>query len=243
MIECKQAIILAAGRGSRMKNHTANKPKCMVEIGGKPLLSWQMEALQLGGVEKIIIITGYCAEAFNQIHCSRVHNDKWQTTNMVSSLLCASEFFKEPTIISYSDIIYSSDCVTQLQSCDMDINIVYDKNWLKLWNMRFDNPLDDAETFKIDHNSRIMEIGQKAADTSQIQGQYTGLMKFSPKGFKWVLDWSLHCNDDLASYDMTMMLQDLIVAGYPVTGYPVIGSWCEVDSSKDLKVAEILFKD
>ena len=57
-----KAIILAAGRGSRLKNLTDERPKCLVELHGKALLDWQLEALREAGIKKIGIVTGYKRE-------------------------------------------------------------------------------------------------------------------------------------------------------------------------------------
>ena len=46
-----KAIILAAGRGSRLLSLTEDRPKCLVEAGGKPLLAWQIEALRGAGIQ------------------------------------------------------------------------------------------------------------------------------------------------------------------------------------------------
>ena len=54
-----KTIILAAGRGSRMGNLTDEKPKCLLEVFGKPLIEHQIEALTKGGIEDIAIVTGY----------------------------------------------------------------------------------------------------------------------------------------------------------------------------------------
>jgi len=54
-----KAIILAAGRGSRMKNLTDERPKCLVELRGNPLLDWQLAALLEAGIDRIAIDTGY----------------------------------------------------------------------------------------------------------------------------------------------------------------------------------------
>ena len=53
------SIVLAAGRGSRMDNLTRDKPKCMVELAGKTLLEWQINAMMVSGVENILVVTGY----------------------------------------------------------------------------------------------------------------------------------------------------------------------------------------
>ena len=54
-----KGIILAAGRGSRMKNLTSTKPKCMIKINGKMLIEYQIEALSSAGINEIGIVTGY----------------------------------------------------------------------------------------------------------------------------------------------------------------------------------------
>ena len=63
------------------------------------------------------------------------------------------------------------------------ITISYDRNWKNLWKKRFSDPLVDAETFKIDRNKKILEIGKKTNKYIDIQGQYMGLIKFNPKGW------------------------------------------------------------
>ena len=57
-----KAIILAAGRGSRMQNLTQKQPKCLVNLRGKALLDWQLEALRAAGISEIAIVTGYKRE-------------------------------------------------------------------------------------------------------------------------------------------------------------------------------------
>ena len=57
-----KAIILAAGRGSRMKHLTDEKPKCLAKLGGKLLIEWQLEALSAAGINEIAIVTGYKKE-------------------------------------------------------------------------------------------------------------------------------------------------------------------------------------
>ena len=60
-----KANILAAGRGSRMKHLTDERPKCLIEFNGKPLLEWQLEAIRAAGIDEIGIITGYKREMLN----------------------------------------------------------------------------------------------------------------------------------------------------------------------------------
>jgi len=57
-----KAIILAAGRGSRMGGATADQPKCLTPLHGRTLLDWQVEALRDAGIESIALVRGYMGE-------------------------------------------------------------------------------------------------------------------------------------------------------------------------------------
>ncbi len=173
--EAPKAIILAAGRGSRMKRLTAKKPKCLVMLKGKPLIEWQLNALRKGGIQDIALVSGYQAKKLQPFNLKTFNNPRWKKTNMVSSLMCADKWLSRYTcIISYSDIVYSEQAVKSLLKSKGNVSISYDKNWFNLWKKRFNNPLDDAETFKI-KNGVLLEIGNKTDKFENIEGQYMGL--------------------------------------------------------------------
>jgi len=154
-----KAIILAAGRGSRMKALTENKPKCLIDVKGKPLIEWQISALREAGINEIAIVTGYKSEMLNSYRLKKFHNPKWAETQMVSSLMCASEWLEhEDCVVSYSDIFYESQAIRLLIECGSEICITYDPNWETLWKQRFEDPLSDAETFRIDSESFLLEM-------------------------------------------------------------------------------------
>jgi len=145
-----KGIILAAGRGSRMGRLTEHLPKCLTKVNGMPLLEHQIAALQDAGIHEIALVTGYKAECLKNYGTHQFYNDKWEKTNMVYSLYCAQEWLEEsPCIISYSDILYESQIIKELMKAEGAAVIAYDPNWLELWSKRFDNPLDDAETFRM----------------------------------------------------------------------------------------------
>ena len=57
----KRAIILSAGQGKRLLPLTEARPKCLVELGGRSLLAWQLTHLQAAGVEEVVVVTGFGA--------------------------------------------------------------------------------------------------------------------------------------------------------------------------------------
>ncbi|WP_417513123.1 NTP transferase domain-containing protein [Minwuia sp.] len=231
-----RAIILAAGRGSRMQGLTSDKPKCLVELRGKPLLHRQMDSLKASGIDEIGIVTGYQREQLAAYGLHEFVNEAWQTTNMVASLVRASEWLEQDAcIVSYSDIFYEPEAPDLLQKSDADIAVTYDPDWLEIWSKRFEDPLDDAETFRLD-GDRIVEIGRKPDTVSEVEGQYMGLLRFSPAGWAEVRRiFDGLPADRAAKLDMTSLLQAIIDAGrVPVTGIAYRGEWGEVDSGEDL---------
>jgi len=233
-----KAIILAAGRGSRMKNLTDDKPKCLVKLHQKPLLERQLESLRKSGINEIAIVTGYKHEMLSSYNLVEFHNPYWDSTQMVASLACANEWLeKDPCIVSYGDIFYDKIAAESLIQSNANIAITYDPNWLKLWEGRFGDPLIDAETFRINKNGILLEIGNKPKLISQVQGQYMGLLRFTPNG------WSEFQNirnsiplKEINSLDMTKTLQMFLQKSLmPIHTIPYNGKWGEVDSETDLQ--------
>lgn len=234
-----KAIILAAGRGSRMKNLTAEKPKCLVELRGKALLDWQLEALRAAGIREIAIVTGYKQELLANRGLVEFHNGRWAETNMVSSLACADEWLQaEPCIVSYSDIFYDASAVTALMECSALLAVTYDPNWRELWESRFGDPLLDAETFRIKADGTLAEIGNKPRSVEEVEGQYMGLLRYTPEGWGEVVRIRAGLSqDERDKMHMTGTLQMVIEAGrLPISTVSYTGEWGEVDNMEDLRL-------
>lgn len=234
-----KAIILAAGRGSRMKSLTDERPKCLVELRGKPLLEWQLESLRAAGISDIAVVTGYKRELLAERGLSEFHNPRWAETNMVSSLACAESWLQgQPCIVSYSDIFYSPVAVQSLINSDAALAVTYDPNWLQLWTERFGDPLLDAETFRLTAAHTLAEIGNKPQSVDDVQGQYMGLLRFTPEGWAEVVRLRAELSPQQRdSMHMTNTLQRVIDAGrVPIEAVAYTGEWGEVDSSEDLSV-------
>lgn len=232
-----KAIILAAGRGSRMQGLTKERPKCLTEVRGKSLLDWQIDALKKAGITEIALVTGYKRELLNSRDLVEFHNSRWAETNMVSSLACADSWLQtESCIVSYSDIFYNSAIIDSMKACEAPLVVAYDPNWLNLWSQRFGDPLLDAETFRLTSDNILIEIGNKPECVEDIQGQYMGLLLFTPEGWKELLRIQSGLTPAQSDkIDMTGILQMIITAGrLPIEAIPYVGVWGEIDSEKDL---------
>lgn len=233
--EAKRSLILAAGRGSRMKAATADKPKCLVELAGCTLLDWQLDALDAGGAGAACLVGGYLAEKLEGRGPEVVLNPRWEETNMVRSLQCAAPLLHEaPTVVGYADIVYHPDCVAALRRTPGDVVLCADLDWQSLWSLRFEDPLEDAETF-LHEDRRLTEIGGRPRGFHQIMAQYMGLIKLTPKGFAAVEEALAGLEPGAVDrLDVTALLRLMLARGQEIRLVFTHGRWCETDSESDL---------
>ena len=244
-----RALILAAGQGKRLGKASKNQPKCLVELFGKPIITKQLEVLNSNNIEDINIVTGYKSNLLDNLNLKTYHNKDFEKTNMVFSMFQASDLFdsnETDLIVAYGDIIYEKSNLDKLINSKSSVSIMIDLNWKKLWSKRFNNPLDDAETMKFDNNLNIVELGKKTDSYSDIQGQYTGLIKFDKNYLKKIKDVYIEIqNSNLIDYKnmyMTDFIQLLINKNFKVTASLVSGGWLEIDTKKDIDCYQDLYK-
>lgn len=236
-----RAIILAAGRGSRMETLTRDRPKCLVEVRGKMLLHRQLQALRAAGMDEIAVVTGYRREMVAMTGLVEFHNARWAATNMVASLECAKQWLDEgPCVVSYSDIFYANSAIESLLCCSAPLAITYDPHWRALWERRFADPLGDAESFRLNADGTLADIGGRPASLDDVEGQYMGLLRFEPSGWREVM----RIREILSPMErdrmhMTATLQRVITSNrIAIAAVPYFGEWGEVDSLRDLAVYE-----
>lgn len=247
-----RAIILAAGRGSRLHPYTEDCPKCLTILGGETLIGRQLSVLRACGIEDITIVTGYRAEMLCLPDTTQVMNKAWETTNMVESLFAADDLFGSDLIVSYSDIVYEPRVLRALLDSSKDISVVVDKGWRSYWEFRFDDPLSDAESLRINTQGEITNIGNKVTDIEEIEAQYIGLMRFKHSGIKTLRSarQSMQENDrpwkhsrSFVNAYMTDLLMEVILTGGKITSVPVQSGWLEIDTVTDYESAEARFVD
>ena len=238
-----RAVILAAGRGSRLNRLTRDRPKPLVTLEGKTLLEWQVASLRAAGVSEIAVVRGYRGEMIDHPGLAYLENAEWARTNIVHSLRCADEWLKTSIcIVSYGDIVYHPSLVSTLVDTTGEIVVAYDVLWESLWRQRFEVPAKDAEAFRIE-NGWIQEIGGTVGSLDPVEGQYLGLFKLTPGGWSTVRGVLSLAEDAVArNLDVTALLGRLIRKGIKVRGTPIQGRWCEVDHVTDLRLYERMIR-
>ena len=109
MTQIKQAIILAAGQGRRLLPYTKDRPKCLLDVGGKTILEHQVEALLSQRVERITVVTGYLSHKVRQVLGQRVQyieNPHYGATSSMYSLWLARDIATAGCLILNSDVLF-----------------------------------------------------------------------------------------------------------------------------------------
>lgn len=248
-----KVIILAAGQGTRLRPYTDHRPKCMVELAGISLLHRQLAVLRAGGIADcdIALIGGYRQDQLLADGIRQFTNPRFDQTNMVGTLFCAESFIQpdEDLLICYGDIVYEPEVLSAILKGQGDITLAADLEWKRLWSLRMDNPLADAETFKMEQG-RVIELGKKPKDYDEVQAQYMGLIRVSSTRVQALVDF-YHALDRQATYDgkdfdnmyMTSLIQALIDANWDVRPALVENCWIEVDSASELELYQKLYEE
>lgn len=237
-----KAILLAAGRGSRLGSLTDEKPKALVQLNGLPLVRRAVDTLRAGGISQVGIVGGYKAEMLAPFADRMFINAEWNTTGIFQSLRCARDWLDaEPCLVSYGDIFYSPRLVSAMIKSTQEVDLAYDPNAVALWKHRFANPLDDMERFSVAED-RITVIGGTAATVQDIEGQYMGLFRLTPRSWQLLLNMREGLPvERRASIDMTSLFSLLIQSGTAIGGTPTSDPWGEIDCPSDVRLYERLY--
>lgn len=250
-----QAIILAAGQGTRLKKYTENLPKGMLEFAGKTVIERQIELYRKCGIEKIIAVTGFAADKIQYPGVSYYHNADYAVTNMVESFLTARERFSEDVILSYSDVLFSEKMLLEMMRNQDDFAVAVDKNWELYWKKRYGRADIDTESLCIDEQGHIRSLGLENPPLEEIDARYVGLLKFTVSGLKKILEiwdrdyevyqdrsWKQSGKKIRQAY-MTDLLQALIEDGAVVQAVEFQNGWIEFDTNEDYENACQWLKD
>jgi choline kinase len=234
-----RGVILAAGRGRRLRPLSDRVPKCLVSLGGRALLDWQLDAMHAARIHEIAVVRGYRARQVRRPDVVAFANPDWRRSAMVTSLVAARAWLRAgPCVVSYGDIVYHPRALEALIRVRADVAIVYDVAWRALWTARFARPESDAESLRVECG-RVTAIGDRIRNLRDADGQYIGLVRFTPRGWRRTEGVLARLQGAaLRALEMTHLLARLVEDGVRVGAVPIRGCWCEVDAPGDVALYE-----
>jgi choline kinase len=246
-----KAIVIGAGRGSRLGPKTEAIPKTLVEVMGRPMLDFILDALALGGIARkdVVFISGYAEAAVRERYPELlyVRNTGWRDNNILLSLLTAREHLEEGFVSTYADIVYEADIVRQLLESPHAITLGCDVRWRRRYVNRSQHPESDAEKLRAE-GERVVEIGRRIP-SERATGEFIGVMKLTKHGaseFLSAFDTAERAHAGTVWREgrtfekayLIDLLQSMLESGTPMHRVDTPGGYMELDTLEDLAHAE-----
>ena len=255
---CNQAVIVAAGRGRRLGGSTSTIPKCMVEVGGRPILHWQLRALAASGIDDIVIVRGYLGDRIDagSARVRFVDNPEWERNNILASLMYAASELAGGFYFSYCDIVYAPAAVAGLaraaETSGVAASLVIDRRWADTYQGRDLHPVAEAELALVEEvagHRRVVQVGKQAVPAKRAAGEFIGLAHFSAAGADaltaiWQsalagpgLEAPFGRARTLRQAYLTDALNAMAGQGAGLAPVFIDGRWREIDTQQDLAAA------
>jgi L-glutamine-phosphate cytidylyltransferase len=233
------ALIMAAGRGSRLADETDGRPKSLVDLGGISPLELQLDLLASRDVSRLIVVTGYERHQLESAVLARVRpriatefvwNPFWSVTNVIGSAWLARERLADDFVYLHADTVFEPSILDDLLASDAPAALPIDLRECEPEQMKA--ALD---------GDRVVQLSKDlpAADTS---GEFIGVGLFRAGAVAYVvegMDAELAAGG-LGSY-FEAALNRAIAAGLEVRSIPTAGrAWTEIDFPADLALARSL---
>jgi len=225
-----QAVILAAGSGSRLTWVSNGLPKCLLPLGEQTLIEHQLEALSDAGIGQVLIVVGYKADEVKKVignRASYIENDRYAQTNSLYSLWLASEWVNGPFVLMNSDVLFHPDILHRLLAKKGNA-LAYDST----------SAAGQEQTKVALREEKVIDLG-KDLPAELARGESLGLLCFDAEGSKALFARvkALIQNGSEKSWVMEAVrstCSSISIRGVNVAGLP----WAEIDFPYDLNRAQ-----
>jgi phosphoenolpyruvate phosphomutase len=239
----RAAVVLAASRGRGLEALTADCPKVMLPIAGKPLLRWLIDGFKKANINDITVVGGYRVDAIDAAGIKLVVNERHAQTGELASLACAIDALDSDAVISYGDILFRSYVLRDLIDAKADFSVVVDSlrtgiNNRTVRDFAYCSRADDRGLFGTPVLlSRI--AGAAGPVGSEAHGRWIGMLNVSRRGLEKLktLLGELRTRADFDTLDMPALINALIAQGAAVEVIYVHGHWRGVNDLDELRHA------
>ena len=236
----RSAIVLAASRGKGLEAITADRPKVMLPIAGKPLLRWLVDGFKKESINDITVVGGYRADAIDTAGIKMVVNERFAETGELASLACAMDAIESDTVISYGDLLFRSYVLRDLVESKAEFSVVVDSLMSGNSNhtvrdFAFCSRGDDRGLFG---KPVLLNRVANTAD-GEPNGRWIGVLNASQAGVVRLKAQLaiLRQRPDFERLDMPALLNALIADGAAIEVLYVHGHWRGVNDLDDLRRA------
>ena len=236
-----KAVMLAAGVSSRLQPLTANTPKCLLDVAGKPILQRTIDNILANNIKDIIIVTGYLqhqvkdfvSSTYPGLEVTYIYNELYTSTNNIYSLWLTKEHIAgNDMLLMDSDIIFDKEIIAELLK----------SNYANCLALKKHNVHDEEIKVKADANGRVLEIG-KEVKLSEAIGESIGIEKFGKEAIHTlftILDRKMLVDKKVNQF-YEAAFEEMVQTGTDIFIVDTTGNICmEIDTLSDLETAREL---
>lgn len=221
-----KAIILAAGRSSRLYPITLEKPKCLLELGGKPIIQWQIETLRKIGISDIVVVVGYKKEVImDQVGDEvryRTYED-FSKTNNLHTLHHVRDELDQDCLILFSDILADLPVLEKVSKTQNNFTLLVNTRQVR----------DDTIRI-VKQGGGISRVGSHLS-VEESDGNFLGICKLSKKGGGMLSTQMKKMVHGHHSDYFTLAIDQLAIKDIPIFAVELGNyTWIEVDTENDL---------
>ncbi len=230
MTKIDKAVLLAAGRGKRMRELTIDLPKPMIEVRGKPVLQYIVEGLRDAGVREFLIIVGYRAESVQNFFGdgSRYKINLQYATQAVQDgtgrvVNLARNFAGDtPFVLGYGDILLDPENYKRVIDLPDDVEAII--------TVTRGEDVSKGGAVVLNEKFELVDLREKSESWSAISDgpapfYNAGLYAFRPSIFEFAAKLK---PSPRGEYELTDAIRDLAQSGKKVKGLELIGEWADV---------------
>lgn len=168
-----KALLLAAGRGTRISRYLAGNPKCTVDIGGDKLICYTVDMLHRKGIDEIGIVLGYRANVIEETLAGKdvkfFYNPFYDVTNSIASAWFAKDFLAEAddTLIMNADVYLEEALMDKILEC-RESPVMF-----------ADSTRKEEADYKFKYTNGVLEKYGKELTGDDVTGEYVGIGRFS----------------------------------------------------------------
>ena len=248
-----RAVVLAAARGHELGELTAELPKAMLDVAGKPLLAHIAATYRSAGISDITVVRGYGKDRVTLPGLAMVDNDAFAETAEVASLACAMAdgAGDGPLVISYGDVLFRRHLLDMLADALVDTEdttlaaIAVDTAWQESRNRGHGRRPDFVTGSRpYGRGATIDEVtllAMACEPGERVDGEWTGLARFTAAGAERLAEtlgaWRAEDPQSLASAHMNELFNRLVADGGSIRVVYTTGHWLDVNHVDDLVLA------
>lgn len=232
-----RAVILAATRGDALADLTADRPKAMVSVAGRPVLAHLAERFRAAGITGITAVAGYRAETVEVSGVDVTVNPDYESGGELGSLRCARSALADDTVLVYGDLLFRDYVLAELLSMPDPLVAVVDSAPIPAYgtqDLAYCSAPDDRGLYRPD--VRIEHVGAHGGPQREPDGRWIGMLRVQHEGRAWLLK-ALDALDDNAA-SVPDLINRLVGEGRPVRVLYIHGHWLDVNNLEDLQRAD-----